>query len=398
MSQGAMVAVTSSRAPYLYDLPHVLSLPYGFEARFRYFVDWVSPDVARRVEGGETFKGRELALVFHSLETAQLLPFRCAEVILLERIGPMYHLRFVTRDFPDVSQGVVLGPDRESSRQLASSTLSKRSVELLELKGHALSEPLPKAAFLRETKHGWKEFSDGGPSTVATSADQRWAAIASLVMEEPNLEDVPMFFLQGVVNRKGEVAEPVEMQNDFAKGGQSGSGYRLTSGTRYRLKLIQWKARASEVSKETRVVCTADPAKVTLEGQSDLVLGKYDVLEYAIRAEAPGYSELSLKIESEGGAGSSRWPQLYAVRVPIEVRRSGWKTAGIFVLGLIGLVLFVLPVTPVAAPWFGGGVTALTQLVGLALLFTAYGGFLSGYVRFASQAGKMVPGNVPGDA
>lgn len=397
-SRSTIIAVTSSEPPYLYDLPHILSLPNGFEGRFRYFVDWVAPDVAKQADRGVSFAGRELILVFHSLETGRLLPVRKAEVIELQRRGPMYHLRFVVHEFPACGRDLIIGPDRSAARERDSDWLTQVGAELVGVEGRDLTSRLPKSAFLRETPRGWQSIRP--PAGVATDdeLDRRWAAMAALVMEEPHLRDVPLFFLQGVVDRRGKEQKPKEMDNDFAEGGKSGCGFKLTSRKRYHMQLLQWRGeeKKGEEPPTYRVVCSTDPSTVALEGQSDLVLGKYDVLEYAIQAQSPGYSEVSLKVEASDAGGASpegsRWPELYAMRVPVQVKRDKWRMAGLFVAGLVGLLLYVIPLTPIAPDWVTDRITVLAQLLGLALLFGAYGEVLSGYARFASQAGRLTPG------
>lgn len=391
-----IIAVTSSTKPYLYDLPHILSLPIGFEARFRYFVDWVAPEVASAVDRGSTFAGRDLVLLFHSLDTARLLPIRRGEVIELKRRGPMYHLRFLVQEFPDVGADLVVGNNRQAARQRDGAWLSAKGVALAKLDGHDLSAALPKGTFLQEVTSGWESITRDEGFTVPTDVqtDRRWAAMAALIMEEERLRDVPLFFLQGLVDRGGAAVEARMMKNHFASGTRSGSGFRLISGARYRLQLLQWRADVGS-AKAHRVVCETDRATVAVEGESGLVLGKYDVLEYAIRAEGPGYSEMSLHVErssDEGEAVELHWPELYSVRIPVQVNRNKLKMAGMVVLALLGLGLYAWPMTPFAPGWVDETIATLAQLVGLGCLFAAYGGFLSGYVRFASQAGRLAPG------
>jgi len=212
------------------------------------------------------------------------------------------------------------------------------------------------------------------------------------MMEEPDLSDVPLFYLQGILDRKGKMAATKEMKNDFAKGGLSGSGYQVVSGERYRLQVLEWRLEESP-GRAQRLVCETDPSLLTLEGKSDWVLGKYDVLEYAIRAGSPGYGEMTLTVEQSeaevAGTGLS-WPLIYCVRVPVRVRRNYLKVAGVLGLALLGSAVYVFPAAPLAPAWMGKEIAGLIQLVGLALLFLAYGGFLSGYVSFASQAGGLV--------
>ena len=45
-----LIAVTGSEQPYIFDLPHLLSLPEGFQSRFRYRPKWVASDLLARIE------------------------------------------------------------------------------------------------------------------------------------------------------------------------------------------------------------------------------------------------------------------------------------------------------------------------------------------------------------
>src|SRR5690349_8653050 len=92
---GPLVAVTGSQRPYIFDLPHLLSLPKGFEFRFRYRPRWVDEKlVAQIVNHGETFAGRQMVILFHSQDSKRLIPVRRGEVIAFESVGPMIFLRF----------------------------------------------------------------------------------------------------------------------------------------------------------------------------------------------------------------------------------------------------------------------------------------------------------------
>ncbi len=80
-----LVAVTGSQPPYIYDLPLLLSLPDGFEFRFRYHQIWVSNDVLREMEGTPDYLlRRPLIVMFHSQEQKRLLPLRSCKVIGME--------------------------------------------------------------------------------------------------------------------------------------------------------------------------------------------------------------------------------------------------------------------------------------------------------------------------
>src|SRR5258708_2107356 len=69
----ALIAVTSSALPYLYDVPHLLSLPDGFEFRFRYRRQWIDPPLLNAIEARpRAFERMPFIILFHSLETGVL--------------------------------------------------------------------------------------------------------------------------------------------------------------------------------------------------------------------------------------------------------------------------------------------------------------------------------------
>ena len=77
-----LVAVTGSQEPYIYDLPHLLSLPAEFEFRFRYRAFWVEPEVLAQVRSDRhAFAGSTLVILFHSQDKSRVLPIRRATII-----------------------------------------------------------------------------------------------------------------------------------------------------------------------------------------------------------------------------------------------------------------------------------------------------------------------------
>lgn len=405
MSQTPMVAVTGSQRPYVYDLPHFLSLPRGFEFRFRYFVDWISAEIRSEfdLKRRSPFAGRDLILVYHSQDTRRLLPVRRGEVIDLERRGPFYFLRFIVGDFVPVSRDVIDAGARDEARKRESAWLEEHGRSMVGLGEVDLSQPLPKGAHLSSCGELSPLFKAIRPGGVPDDADGKWACVAALLMAEPSLESMPMFFLQGFVSRQGTLRDTTDMENSFSSGGRSGRGFEIVSGERYRLRLIQWMGVTKEMRSATagpspasyRVVCQVDRDALHLEGQSDLVVGKYDILEYTIKARTRGYSELTLGVEESHldvpghGEGSKKWhepwPQLYSVRVPVRVRHNRARLFINAASAISGLALFLAPELEIVSTLFTPSRAALSQLVGLALLFASYGSVLSGYVDFAQQ-------------
>jgi hypothetical protein len=427
MSDFPMVAVTGSQPPYIFDLPHILSLPHGFEFRFRYWVDWVEPELRQKIDndsGGSLFTNESLVLLFHSKERKLLMPVRQAKVIQLERRGPLYYLRFTVGSFVGVSRAVIESTDREAARTAEQQRLTEWGRQLLGFGAHHdLGLDLPASSFLRFGALTIPSEWDGDVAEVYAEDDRRWSALTSLVMYEPKLRSAPFFFLQGFVDRKGHSPTPKAMENMFAPGKRSGYGFPLVHRQRYRLRLLQWKAKDQELAKPPlaedpsleaegrskdgtaththdvgyRVVCTADERLVWLEGQADRVVGRYDILEYSLRASQRGYGELLLSVEgttrrSDEEEANTGWPHVYTARVPFQVKRNWVRTGTTLLIALAGGLLLVAPELRFFEGWFTPPLTILSHLAGLGLLFGAYGEFLSGYVGFAQGARGLTPG------
>jgi hypothetical protein len=418
MPATTLVAVTGSTVPYIYDLPHLLSLPPGFEGRFRYDRRWVDPQVRQALEAKESAKalgGAKVLLTFHSRESRRLLPVRAGTVISVERLGPLYYLRFTVEEFVCVPREVVDSEDPGAAAAAASTALEQFGIDLLGASDWNLAEGLPNGKYLFITTGGgdaWRAFQSSQrlgsppPEQALGTIDQQWARVVSLLRDEPHLSGIPMFHLHGIVDRAGRLRKPSEMQNSFARTGLNSSGYRLVDGDRYRLRLIQWRGRSSaDPERRYRAVCEVDETTVHLEGKSDLVLGWYDILEYSLRAIMPGYSELLLRADviapnAAGAAASSppeeaAWPQVYTVRVPVQVRRRWRRVFGALALGFAGAVLLlgpsIVPVWfPALQPHLTDAVRTVLQFFGTLLIFVAYGSFLSGYVKFAGDTQKLI--------
>src|SRR5262245_24898658 len=90
-----ILAVTGSQRPYIYDLPHLLALPTGFEFRFRYRPSWVEPALLQKLSASASaLEGREIIILYHSQEGQMIIPIRRGTIIALERLGPMVLCRF----------------------------------------------------------------------------------------------------------------------------------------------------------------------------------------------------------------------------------------------------------------------------------------------------------------
>src|SRR5258708_37774647 len=85
-----LVAITSSVTPYIYDLPQLMSLPSGFEFRFRYRPLWIEERVLQRPSD---FVMGTITILFHSLDRKCLIPMRRGIVTNIETIGPFVYVQ-----------------------------------------------------------------------------------------------------------------------------------------------------------------------------------------------------------------------------------------------------------------------------------------------------------------
>jgi hypothetical protein len=83
-----------------------------------------------------------------------------------------------------------------------------------------------------------------------------------------------------------------------------------------------------------------------------LVVGRYDILEFAVKAERPGYSEILLRVEPLADTGSppvqlkqnDPMPNgsiVYATRVPITIRRDREKFSLRILATIFGLIIYM---------------------------------------------------------
>lgn len=420
MSRQTLIAVTGSSIPYIFDLPLILSLPAGFEFRFRYSPKWVSKSVRDLVaddRGRRQLAGGDLIIVFHSRETGRLIPLRKCEVIDLERLGPTYFLRFAVGEFVPVSKEVIDNDNWRSARLRENDRLSTCGSDLLDADGFDLRNDLPEGKYLCLTNKEPKLWNPQKPEEICNTDHERWAALAALIMSEPKLHTVPLFSLAGITDRKGNWQRVTAMENSFSPGGKSGGGFSLIQGERYRLRLIEWRDDPRRKKNDSqgehdpydehntiyRVGCSVDNATLHLEGKSDLVIGKYDVLEFSLKAVGAGYSEMQLRVDMLSQSPKSNnlfetrtWPEIYSIRVPLRVRVR-WRTrARTVCLFCLGLLLFVAPalvpsIWPGSASWITGMQGTVVELTGLMFLFAAYGDFLSRYGQFAETIRGLLP-------
>lgn len=413
-SEDLLIAVTGSQHPYIFDLPQLLSLPDGFEFRFRYRLQWVAADLRRELEelrwyswirkSEKVLAGRSLVLVFHSQEQRRLVPIRLCTVIAIELLGPMVFVRFRVGPIVRVSKAVVAPPLEVDAQVAESARLNERATSMLDLPGYNLSNTLPEGFYLRRSAAAledgdWKTPPGQFPDEIAT-----WASLAALLQTEPHLYRVPFFRLVGFQQKNGRYRDPEDIKRAFTVSTGSTKGFKLVEGERYRLRLLEWCETNKGTVPGAIVTATVPQDLLFLEGASNLIVGKYDVLEFACMAKSPGYGELAIRVEppgdktqlgspldrwntisaSGGGATGDPWPYFYAARVPIHVRHNRLRVTLLGIIGLLGIVLYVWgPAVPLPI----GGLKIpreIGQLAGLAIMFTALGEYLQRFVKFSS--------------
>ena len=395
------VAVTGSQPPYVYDLPWLLSLPSGFEFRFRYHQVWVSDDVLSKIKSTPNDAlHRPVVIVFHSQEQKRLLPVRVGSVIAVDKLGPLVFLRFAVGPFVHVSPTVVLAKAGSAEREAESNRLSDQARRLLALEKHDLATPLPKGSYLslaaRNEDIGWSKVNDSDVRDVSAS----WAAVAALLMSEQRLFQIPMFHLLGFQEFDGVFRSPTDLGRLPSIGGLTGStprrrGFRLVDGKRYRLRILEWCETIKGATRLAKLAVEAAPQVLSLEGSSNMVVGGYDVLEFMFKAARPGYTELSVGVAAldddappvkgtqerqpekgqlEVGLPESRtWPMIYTAQVPVEVRHNWWRVAALVSSGGLGAFIY----TSLHGK--------LWELAGLLILFTTLGTLLEGFLKFSSE-------------
>jgi hypothetical protein len=347
MATDPLIAVTGSDRPYVFDLPQVLSLPPGLEFRFRYRADWIDREVLdalSRTKGG--LAGDDLWLFFHSRMTKRLLPLRRCKVVKLERLGPVYYLRFRVGEFPcwkrfprpappprAVVEDDTQPPAAEDNspreahdhatcpRCIQADAVTEEARKLILASKRHLARRLPDGRYLCFGKNEgsaleWhpKDESPEAPMIVS----RHWGdAIDLLAHGEPELWGVPLFYLLGFQGADQDAwlnAAPLHSTRTSL----ATHGYELVQGKRYRMRVVEWRQDRPEHSL-VKINCVFDPEVLRLEGSWDLVVGKYDVPEFTFSALRRGYSEVAIAtsplpaVDAEGrevlATASGRSPQ-----------------------------------------------------------------------------------------
>ena len=378
-------------------------------------------------------------LFFHSQETKRIIPLRRCSIISVENLGPLVFLRFRVGDFIQL-ESAIPGSIDPQPRAGAADELSKTALDFVgNLGGSAsldLSQSLPEGAYFRPAKASCSAFSWITESGVRELASA-WASLITILQNEPNLMGIPMFYLLGFQQEDGEFVSPRSIKNRFSDTRQPIQGFRLVERDRYRLRILQWheppQKEPSKLSPEpalapdyqpVRVNCTVNQDSLLLEGASNLVVGRYDVLELTFLARRHGYSELTLRAEplitesetpdrgkvdqrvdpvpqpataKDGGTAPEYqasaagkppqqvpWPAIYAVRVPIHVRHNLGRLLLLSLIGIAGIGLFHLS-GPLGSPY-----SQAAQLIGLSMVLLTIGDYLERFVKVREGANQII--------
>jgi hypothetical protein len=379
-----LIAVTGSDKPYLYDLPHLLSLPAGFEFRFRYRHEWIEEELAAAiVRDPKSVRGRGLFIVFHSTSRSKVLPVRRATVVDVESAGAVVYLRFRVGGFIAVPRKASLGPEPADD---AADKLHAVAAVLFgtAIKEKDLARSLGPGMYLRPAQ-GADDKTLWSAAEGAAAADQ-WQVLAQVLDDESALWDVPMFYLLGLQRESGTYAGmgPLLMRSAFVEGCSRVRAVKLVEGERYKLRVLEWcKPKDAGKPLAVNVTCKFDENMLRLESAASLVVGKYDILEFSLLAKATGFGHLELRADPEtnqsAGVNRPDWPRLYAARVPVRVRPNIWRVAASLLFFGAGVLLHMFAAKVEEKTKIRANIS---ELIGTVLLLVTLGEFVSRFLKF----------------
>ena len=265
-------------------------------------------------------------------------------------------------------------------------------------------------------------------ATSATDAALAWASLASILRDEPTLSGIPLLYLLGFQRANGSFLKPKPLKQRFSVSRQPASGFHLVEGTRYRLRVLEWCKIPDKLTiPGLPVECDFNDAYLGLEGSRNLIVGRYDVLEYTFVGLRPGYTELAIRVEglrkeeqglrpsekkpSDGepggcdknqstagavqqGAATSQhdWPVIYAARVPIVVKHRLRRIIGMGAIGLLGLLIYF----GLADRFQDGAYADFLKPVGIFLAFVAAGDYLERFLKLSREISTYSVRGPPG--
>lgn len=380
-----IIAVTGSQKPYIFDLPHLLSLPKGFEFRFRYRHRWVQEQLLRNaLESDSNLAGKQVFLLFHSQDNKRIIPIRRGTILAIESIGPMVFVRFRLGEFVKVDLDITAHLKADGQVESARNALSSLGNSLIGKVGDSdtfdLAQGLPAGWYAREVDHPHPDdIWDKGDEAAA------WARIASVLQSESSLRGIPLFYVLGFLAEAGDLVRPSIIQNRFSLTREEIYGFHLCEAERYRMRVIEWCEPSVGISQPpVRVGCQFNPMHLELEGSSDLVVGRYDVMEFTFSALQPGYSEVALNAEplhvddprsirvggdqakqqtSEEARAWAGWPSIFVARIPVVVKVKARQIIFPVLAVFAGIGLYVY-----VAPRMTGELKSVVELSGLGIL------------------------------
>jgi hypothetical protein len=180
----------------------------------------------------------------------------------------------------------------------------------------------------------------------------------------------------------------------------------LTESKRYRMRVAEWCELPKDVDQRPVLInCEFDKSQFALEGSSNLVVGRYDVIEFTFTCLQPGYSEMALRAEPlresdqrcanpppktaaaddtvatvGGRAGPvvaaaapwDTWPAVFVSRVPVVVTAKAARTLLPFLSLAVGLVLYLFLAPRIGAK-YGEKWKGISELAALGILYFGYG-------------------------
>lgn len=420
-----LVTITGSQKPYICDLPHLMSLPVGFEFRFRYRHRWVDNSILEATANDRhAYAGRQIIIIFHSQDSRRVIPIRVATILAVESVGPMIFVRFRVGPFFKVGLDIAKYSSSEPDSSVAAGEkLVRRATEILGIEDRPdvldLSGPLPAGWYLRSSSSDVSDDELDSDSAVAA-----WARMVAILHCEPSLTGIPFFFLMGFRSEDGTVIEPHSIQNRFSPTREAINGFELRESTRYRMRVAEWCESPKEVEQRPVLInCEYDKTQFALEGSSNLVVGRYDVIEFTFSCLQSGYSEMALRaqpqhdwsgrvssadrtpgcsgravpespdakqseVSGEAVAPWDGWPAIFVARVPVIVKPKTVRTVLAALAMIVGLGLY-LAVAPYVGPLFGEKWKSAAELAGLAALFFGYGRIVERLEKLFRLSGGM---------
>src|SRR5262249_26571971 len=107
----------------------------------------------------------------------------------------------------------------------------------------------------------------------------------------------PMFHVLGFQDEDGAFVGPDQISKDFSLLKEQTRGFRLVEGKRYRLRVMEWCEPPLGVATIAAAAAAQFRSDVLhLEGASNLVVGRYDTLEFTLLGNKPGYTELAITV------------------------------------------------------------------------------------------------------